>query len=617
MSKFLPLKNFFLENRQHSQRVIAAFCLVLFFMLGVLLSRLLFLQVFHHKKYVSLSHDNRVGVIPIPPIRGLIFDRNGNILAQNRPTFTLEVVPERIVDLESTLNELQKVIPIRDEDVVRFHRIKKQKRVFDSVPLKHKLSEEEVARFSVEQHRFPGVSVEARLSRFYPHGDLFAHVLGYVGRINRAESAVLDEKRYRATQYIGKIGIERSFEDQLVGFPGYQHVEMNARRRIVEVLERTPPIRGDDVFLTLDADLQRITHDALGDHRGAAVVIDTKSGAVLAMVSTPSYDPNLFINGIDSATFHALSHSIDKPLFNRVLKGRYPPGSTIKPFIGLAGLEYGVITPEYSIEDPGWFQLPNNPDYYYRDWKNQGHGLVNLDKAIAQSCDTYFYNLSHRLGITKIHDFMFRFGFGQLTQIDFKDEEARGLLPSAAWKKANRKEPWYPGETLITGIGQGFMLVTPLQLASAIATLANKGKRLKPFVVDRIESDDSQVSQSVPSVLSVASLKYEKHWNIIHSAMVNVVHSPMGTARRLRKGLSYTMAGKSGTSQVFGIKQDEKYKEQDVELRLRDHALFVAFAPADDPQVVAIVIVENGGGGSKTAAPIVRKMLDAFFEVQG
>ena len=612
------LKDHFRETRLFSQRAVVALVLVAL-LFGVLVARLVNLQILEHHTYNVLSDQNRVHIRAVPPTRGLIYDRNGTLLAQNLPSYRLEIVPEQIEDMEATLSELGKLISIREEDLKTFRQRLKASRRYQSISLRSRLSDEEVARFAVNRHRFPGVDTVARLYRHYPLGKLAVHALGYVGRINEQELQRLDNGNYEGTDYIGKTGLEKFYEDLLHGEVGVEQVETNAQGRAIRVLETTPPVPGLNLHLSLDAELQRITESAMGENNGALVAIDPSDGSVVALASMPGFDPNLFVGNLDAATFNALQNSINQPLFNRATRGRYPPGSTVKPLIGLAGLEYGLVNPNNSIYCPGWFTLDSNNDkaddekHKYRDWKKTGHGHMNMDSAIVQSCDVYFYDLALKMGIDRLSQYLEPFGFNDLTGIDISDELA-GLIPSRQWKRQARQEPWYPGETLITGIGQGFFLSTPLQLASAVASLSRYGQQLRPHLVTATEDPVNKERIGLPP-LPNASIPIVKrsNWDYIIQAMVNTVHSPRGTARRIGENAPYKIAGKTGTAQVFGIKQDEEYVAEDIAKRLRDHALFVAFAPADKPRIAVAVIVENGGSGGAVAAPIARQVMDYYL----
>lgn len=593
-----------------NRTIVAVFLTVL--LLLVLLGRLFYLQVYNHTRYTTLSHNNRVNILPIAPTRGLIYDRNGIVLAENIPTFRLEIVPERVDDMERTLEEIGKLIEIRDVDLQRFRDSLKRTRRFKEIPLRFRLNDIEVARIAVNRHRLPGVEINSRLSRHYPLGELTAHVVGYVGRINERELKKLDTSNYSATSHIGKVGIERSYEDMLHGRVGFQQVETNARGRILRELERTPPMPGRSLHLNVDIRLQRVAEKAFAGERGALVAVDPRDGAVLAMVSTPSYDPNLFVNGIDSKTYAGLRDSNDRPLFNRALRGSYPPGSTVKPVIGLAGLESGTVRPHDKVFCPGYYTLEGD-DHRYRDWKRWGHGPVTVHRSIVESCDVFYYDLAFKLGIDRMSSYLAKFGIGEKTGIDLVGESS-GLLPTREWKRANRNQPWYPGETLITGIGQGFMLTTPLQLASFTGTLGMNGQRFRPRLVGAIEDPASgEIAARPPEPLPPVPIKSRNNWLDIQEAMKDVVHGPRGTARSIAEGVDYTIAGKTGTAQVFGIAQGEEYVAEEIAKRLRDHALFVSFAPLEQPQIAIGVIVENGGGGGAVAAPVAGKVMEAYF----
>lgn len=593
-------------------RVIAA-CVTVLLLAGVLVARMAQLQVVEYEHFSTLSEDNRVKIVPLAPTRGLIYDRNGVELAQNTPTFSLEIVPENVDDMTELLAELGKLVEISDEDSERFRSMLKKKRPFQSVPLRYRLSEEEVARISVNRHRFPGADVQARLTRSYPLGASAVHLLGYVGSMNEEDLQSVDAAEYRGTTHIGKTGVEQAYESLLHGRPGFQHVETNAQGRILRVLERSDPTPGSNVYLTVDASLQAVAERALGGENGAVVAVDPATGGLLAFASMPVYDPNLFVDGIDSKTYRKLLASPERPLFNRALNGQYPPGSTVKPFVGLAGLELETVTKDHELFCPGWFRLPGR-ERRYRDWKKWGHGKVNVTRSIVESCDVYYYTLAHEMGIEQLHDYLTLFGFGQRTGIDLHGESA-GLMPSEEWKRRSKGQAWFPGETLITGIGQGFTLATPLQLAMATATLSTRGVRLRPQIVLRREDAVSQSSVDlVPETLDTIAPHLEANWQTIINAMADVVHGPRGTARRIGVGATYRIAGKTGTAQVFGIAQDEEYDAEKLDKKLLDHALFIAFAPVDNPRIAVAVLVENGGSGSRAAAPIARKVMDHYFQ---
>ena len=607
----LALKDHIRESLIFNRRLLIAM-FVAGLLLLLLIGRLMYLQILHQEHYVTLSENNRVNILPIPPTRGLIYDRNGIVLAQNLPSFSLRLVPEHVPNLQHTLTELQQLVAISEEDLERFHKDRKQKRRFEGIPLRFRLNDEEVARISVNQYRLPGVEIHAELARHYPLGKLASHAVGYVGRINEQELQELDASNYAATSHVGKVGVERAYENLLHGQVGYQQVETNAQGRILRVLERTLPTPGKNLILNLDVQLQRVAEEALSEHTGALVALDPRNGAVLALVSTPTYDPNLFVNGLDRKTFKELRDSPDRPLFNRALRGQYPPGSTIKPFLGLAGLELNELQPNTTLNCPGWYMQEGDPRRY-RDWKKYGHGKTDLNKAIVESCDVYFYDLAVTLGIDRMHDYLAHFGLGHRTGIDIRGELG-GILPSREWKRRTYRTVWYPGETLIAGIGQGFMLTTPLQLASITATLSMYGRRTQPNMVYAIQDADEMNEQLIePKVREPVPVSNIDHWKAVIHAMQEVIESPHGTAHRISYKLPYTIAGKTGTAQVFGIKEGEEYKKEEISKKLQDHALFVAFAPVEDPRIAVAIIVENGGHGGSTAAPIVRKVLDQYL----
>jgi len=606
------IKDIAVESRIVRTRVIAA-CFVVFLLACVLVLRMAQLQVVEYEHFSTLSEDNRVKFVPLAPTRGLIYDRNGVELAQNTPTFSLEVVPENVEDMAALLAELGELVEITPEDTARFYGMLKKKRPFQSVPLRFRLDEEEVARFSVNRHRFAGADVHARLTRSYPLGASAVHLLGYVGSMNEEDLQAVDAAEYRGTTHIGKTGVEQAYESLLHGKPGFQHVETNAQGRILRVLERSDPIPGNNIYLTIDASLQAVAERALGDENGAVVAVDPSTGGLLAFASMPVYDPNLFVDGIDSKSYRELLASPERPLFNRALNGQYPPGSTVKPFVGLAGLELEHVGEHDEIFCPGWFRLPGR-ERRYRDWKKWGHGKIDVTQSIVQSCDVYYYTLAHKMGIERMHDYLSHFGFGQRTGIALHGESS-GLMPSSEWKRRNKGQAWFPGETLITGIGQGFTLATPLQLAMATAALSTRGVRLRPQVV--LKRDDTATQRTVdlvPETLESIGAHREANWQTIINAMADVVHGPRGTARRIGVGATYRIAGKTGTAQVFGIAQNEEYDAKKVDKKLHDHALFIAFAPVDNPRIAVSVLVENGGSGSKTAAPIARKVMDHYFQ---
>lgn len=571
----------------------------------VVLSRYVYLQVFQYQRFKTESDNNRVHVQSLAPKRGLIYDRKGRLLAENISSQSLVLVRERVPDLEDTLARLQQLLAIEDDDIEDFRRRLKRQRPFEEVPLLFNLDEQQIAKVAVNIHTLPGVEIQAQLVRHYPHGELFGHVIGYVGRINEREQKTLDPENYSATYSIGKLGVERYYESQLHGQVGYQNVETDVRGRILRVLDQIDPVPGNDLHLHLDVDLQRAGYETLAGRRGSVVAMNVKNGGLLAVVSSPSYDGNLFVNGISSKDYAALRDSPDLPLFNRSLQGQYPPASTVKPVIGMAGLHYGTVTPNTTVRDPGWYQLPNDTRFY-RDWKREGHAArINLSDSIIESCDVYFYDLAYKLGIDKIHEFMTSFGYGVPTGVDLTSERS-GLMPSKAWKKRVHNLPWFPGETLNIGIGQGYMLATPMQLAAATVVLANKGQWIQPRVLRKM--GDLEPLPVRRDTLDVDPA----HWAVIEKAMFDVVHGVHGTARAASRGMAYDMAGKTGTAQVVGIAQGEKYDSEALAKRKRDHALYIGYAPADDPQIAVAVVIENGEKSSE-AVKVARAVMDAYL----
>ena len=621
MARHSRLKDHTAEQRMFGRRVVAA-SFIIMLLLGALGARLFYLQVVRHDYFSDLSQGNRIRIDPIPPPRGLILDRNGVPLALNRPAYQLELTREQTPDLDDTLARLVELQLLAPEDVARTKRTIMARRTFDAVPIKLQVTEDELARFAVRRPDFPGVEIRPRLTRYYPMGGVGVHALGYVGSISEKDQERIDVAKYSGTTLIGKLGVERNYEEALHGETGYQQMLVNAQGRRVDrvginapQLERKEPIAGDDLLLSIDARLQQAAEEALGGQRAAVVAIDPSNGDVLAFVSTPTFDPNGFARGLTVAEYRALEDSPDKPLYDRALRGVYPPGSTIKPLIALAALEYGVTDPEATRYCKGVWQFPGS-SHKYRDWKKGGHGTVDMHKAIAQSCDVYFYGISDVIGIDRMHDFLVQFGLGDKTGIDVLGERS-GLVPSRAWKKKAFKrkdlQVWFPGETVIAGIGQGYMLATPLQLAHVAATISTRGKRFAPRVVRGVrDSVTGQVTELPPRELPEVKVKDPTSWDVIIGGMVGVT-SPGGTAWRAQAGAPYQMAGKTGTAQVFTVGQTEKYKESEVAERLRDHALFIAFAPVDAPKIAVAVLVENGRSGSGTAAPIARKVFDAYL----
>lgn len=611
MVRRIALKNLRLESIVYKQRAIASALLVVVAFI-ILFLRLFDLQITNSEHYQTRSHDNHVKVVPVAPTRGLIFDQSGLLLADNKPNYQLAITPSRVDDMQDVLTRLGELLEVEEHEIERFNKTIRGKQSFQQSPLKFNLSDEEVARFAVNQHRYPGVEVVASSTRHYPLSNHLVHALGYVSRINENELTKIDQKNYSGTSHIGKLGIEKRYEDILHGEVGYQHVEINAQGRTQRVLETRPPISGMDIKLSLLANLQGVALDALGDENGAVVAIDPNNGDVLVFVSKPNYDPNAFVNGIGQNAYAQLRDSDDRPLFNRALVGQYPPGSTIKPIVALAGLHYEVTWPSKQMFAGPYYQLAGKARRY-RDWKKQGHGMVDMNKAIAQSCDVYFYDLGHQLGIDRMHDFLYKFGLGQRTSLDTVGE-AKGILPSPQWKRDARGQVWFPGETIITSIGQGYMLTTPLQLAMMTAIIAKRGETYQPrFVQAKRAAGELSFTPIAPVALPKVEIRNDDDWDEIINAMVSVMHASNGTARRSGADAVYTIAGKTGTAQVFGIGQDEEYDADKIAKKLHDHALFVAFAPADDPQIALAVVVENGGSGSGTAAPIARTILDSYL----
>ncbi len=621
MTRNSRLKDHHAEQRLFGRRIVAA-SFIIMVLLGALFARLFYLQVVRHDYFSELSQGNRIRIEPIPPPRGLLLDREGEPLALNRPAYQLELTREQTPDLDDTLARLVTLGLLLPEDVARTRRSIMARRAFDAVPIRLQLSEEELARFAVHRPDFPGVEIRPRLTRLYPHGGVGVHALGYVAAISEEDQKRIDVAKYSGTTLIGKLGIERNYEDVLHGETGYQQLLVNAQgRRVDRVgvkapdLQRKEPIAGDDLYLTIDHRLQQVAETALGVQRAAVVAIDPRNGDVLAFVSTPTFDPNGFARGLTVPEYRALADNIDKPLIDRALRGVYPPGSTIKPFVALAALQYGVMDAAETRYCRGVWQFPGS-SRKFRDWKKQGHGTVDMHKAIAQSCDTYFYGVSDQIGIDRLHDFLVQFGFNEKTGIDVLGERS-GLVPSQAWKKKAFKKKelqvWFPGETVIAGIGQGYMLTTPLQLAHATATLAMRGKGFQPRLVRAVrDSRTGAVATLPPRPLPDVKVDDPKYWDTIIDGMIGVV-SPGGTALRVQAGAPYRVAGKTGTAQVFSIGQNEKYNESQVSERLRDHALFIAFAPVDDPKIAVAVLVENGRHGGSTAGPIARAVFDAYL----
>jgi penicillin-binding protein 2 len=568
-------------------------------LLILLVVRLIWLQLIETERFQTASEANRLQTLPVSPARGLIVDRNGLILAENRPNLQLLLVPEEVDDIDVMVSEVRSRIEFTDGDAERFAKnLKSRRRPRDPVVVKDDLSESEAALIAVDLFQFPGLQIEARPTRFYPYGGLTAHSLGYVGRLSLNELQAIEESRYAGTETIGKSGVEKAYEDALLGQVGVERVETSARGQIMRSVDRDDPVPGADIPLHLDIGLTAKLYEALGDRRGAIVAMDPQTGGILGLASAPTYDANAFIGGISQAEYAALQVNQDTPLFNRALRGQYPPGSTIKPMLGLVGLHYGAVTWEKEISDRGFFQLSGD-DHKYRDWKKWGHGRVNIEKAVIESCDTYFYEMAVRLGVDQMSEGMRWFGFGRRQGRDIQGD-LPGILPSREWKRQARNQSWYLGETVISGIGQGFWVTTPLQLAAATTAMARRGNFIEPhFSV----LEDVDAGAPVP-------LGDSMDWERMIDAMEDVLHGERGTARGAARGLNYRIAGKTGTAQVFSIGQEEEYEEEEIEERLRDHALFVGFAPADSPSIVLALVIENGGSGGTTAAPVARQVFD-------
>jgi len=612
------LRNVEADLSKFRLRVFAASLVVVvcFILLAV---RLTYLQVWRHAELLEAAENNRTAIVPIVPNRGLILDRNGIILATNYSAYTLEIQPQRVnAPLDKVIDDLAKVIDIQPRDKRRFKKLLEEKSV-ESVPIRTKLTDEEVAKFAANSWKFPGVDIKARLFRNYPWGELASHLIGYIGRVNTTEKSAMEDwpeaqqANYRGTEYIGKLGIEQSYEEQLHGTTGVEAVETSAGGRAIRKLRSHAATPGNSVMLSVDIKMQRLVEDLYGDRRGAFVAIDPKTGEVLAFVSKPTFDPNLFVDGIDSENWAALNESIDKPLLNRALRGTYPPGSTYKPYMALTALEEGKRRPEQVYNDPGFFWFGGHK---FRDDKEGGHGAVDMYRSIVQSCDTYYYILANDLGVDTIHSHMSRFGFGELTGIDIQGE-AKGVLPSTAWKRAvNTRNPanqkWFAGETISLGIGQGYNTFTILQMAQAVATLANDGVKMKPHLVQNVVDvvTHKPVMSAVQQTMGERIAKPE-NIAIVRKAMVGV--NIEGTSATAFKGAGYTSGGKTGTAQVVTIAQDKKYKASEIDERHRDHALFIAYAPAEDPKIAIAMIVENVGFGAQNAAPIARRAMDYYL----
>ncbi len=624
MTLLSPIKDHHSERQLFISRAILS-SVVSVILLGLVIARLVQLQVYDHELFAEKSQGNRIRIEAAPPIRGLIFDRKGRVIAENLPAYQLELIPEQVDDIADTLERLAELKLIEREDIPRFTALSQSGQQFKPVTLKIRMTDEEIANFAIQRPRFPGVDFQPRLVRHYPYGELFAHAVGYVGALDTGDVQRLDSARYAGTSHTGKTGVESSFENDLHGNAGFRHRITDARGRHIpadssELLDSLPmdktPSPGSNIYLSLDLDLQRVAYEALQGRRGAVVALDPGTGEILALVSAPSFDPNLFAVGMSTAQFGELQNNRDRPLFDRALRGTYPPGSTIKPMLALAALETGATNLTRKNVCIGYFQLPGDK-HRYRDWKPRGHGPVDLHDAIAQSCDVYFYQISGKLGIDNMHLYLSQFGLGSATGVDVHGERA-GLVPSREWKRNNFRnrddKRWYHGETVIASIGQGFMLATPLQLAVATGTLAMRGSRFRPHLVAAIEDPLNGTRRIVaPEPADSVAIDNEFYWDNVRQAMHDVMQSTRGTARAVGLGALYEMAGKSGTAQVVSIAQDEEYDEEELEERLHDHALFISFAPFDNPRIAVAVIVENGSSGSGVAAPIAKAVMDEYL----
>ena len=590
--------------------------LVVFVCFGLLMLRFLWLQGVRHSEYAERAESNRISVVPAVPNRGLIVDRNGVILARNFSAYTLEITPAKLDrPLEVVIDELSKLVDIQPKDRKRFKRLTEESKTFESLPIRTRLTDEEVARFAAQGYRFPGVDIQARLFRQYPLGQTASHMIGYIGRVNKRDAEKLEEgedgANYRGTEYIGNEGLEKSYEKELHGITGYDEIEVSAGGRAVRTLSRTSPTPGNNLRLSVDIELQKIVEQAFGERRGALVAIEPATGDILAYISMPTFDPNLFVEGIDIKSWDDLNTSLDKPLLNRPLIGTYPAGSTFKPYMALAALQLGKRTPEMAINDPGYFWFGNNK---FRDDKEGGHGRVDMYKSIVQSCNTYYYNLANDLGIDAIHDFMSPFGFGRLTGVDLENERT-GVLPSMEWKRKTYKKPdqqkWYAGETISVGIGQGYNSFTPLQLAHAIATLSNNGIVMKPHLVKMIENGTNKSRKLTVAKESFRIPLKQENVDFVRNAMIGVTKE--GTSARSFINAPYVSGGKTGTAQAAAMSKNVKYDASKINERLRDHSLYIAFAPADKPKIALAIIVENAGFGAAAAAPIARLAMDYYL----
>lgn len=616
------IRDYSVETNLFLRRTVTAF-LVIIVMITLLLLNLAHLQIFSYGYYNTKSNNNRIEIIPIPPNRGMIYDRNGTPLAINNTIYQLNIIPDKISNLDEQLNALKSLVDLTDEDIENFQKERRSYKAHRPVPLKDNLTEKEIAQFVVNQHLYPFLTITGNQHRFYPYGQAFTHVVGYVSKINAQDKLRLEDENkisdYVGTLNIGKIGIERFYEDVLHGMPGYEEVEVNNRGKIVRQLHRTPPQAGDDLYLTIDINLQLYIEKLLNGRRAAVVAIDPNNGEVLALVSSPSYDPNLFVGGISSAKYKALLEDTDKPLFNRAMLGNYPPASTVKPFIAVSALSEGVITPKTVVRDPGYWQLPGT-EKRYRDWMRWGHGKVDITKSLEESVDTFYYQVAYDMGIDRLHFWMSKFGYGERSGVDLSpSEESRAILPNREWKLNRHKQSWLQGDTIPVGIGQGYWTATPIQMAKALTILVNEGKVFTPHLLkDKkttlMDKDLPPLEKAYPKEDSpLANEVNHQYWQIVKDGMYKVMFGSRGTARKIYAGSPYKAAGKSGTAQVYGLKVDEIYNANNIPEHLRDHALFVAYAPLDNPKIVLALVLENGGGGSSQGGAVAKRILDYYL----
>lgn len=611
--KRVSIRNHSAEAALFMRRTLVIFIAILF-AISVLISNLYYLQINAFESYKTRSNANRISVQTVPPNRGLIYDKNGIILAENRPVYSLQVIVNKTENLKENIKELQALLSLTDKEITNFYTKNRYSRSYKAILIRDHLTIEEVSLFTVNQHKFKGFAIQASLKRFYPFGDSFTHMLGYIAKINSKDLQRIEQRderaRYRGTKYIGKLGIEKYYEELLHGKPGQRQVEVDSWGKVIRTLSFTPPVPGKDLKLNIDIRLQLKAQQLLGKTRGSIILMDANTGGILTLISNPSYDPNLFVQGISNKNYQALLKSKDRPLINRATQGRYPPASTIKPQMALLALDTKVITEKTKVYDPGWWIVPGSKRRF-RDWKRWGHGMVDVTHAIEQSCDTFFYDTAYKVGIDRISPFMEEFGFGTYSGLDI-GEETKAIMPSREWKKTRFRQPWYDGDTISVAIGQGYWTVTPIQLTKATATLARRGNRVEPHLLHSIISTDGAFSPVHESKVPI-QLEDEHYWDIALDAMYGVTSKVSGTAHRAFADTSYTVAGKSGTAQVINMKEDEEYDAEKINERHRDNAMFVAFAPFQSPEIIATVVLENAGGGSSQAAPIVRALFDEYF----